>query len=252
MTIKTTTNTRFSPEWDSEDWSGHDTEPDPNKRERDPETGAALGILGGAVVGIVAGGPVGAIVGAVAGGVAAGFGVAAVENADKRAYDAEIEAPAHHDATLRSSNDARLPVVSAPRLSTSASDSPAANGIAYSPDRAPEASVNPEPAMPPIAGTTLVTVYVAPDETESYDIPTFVLSGYNDAKSVAVSGTFNDWSPTGIPLAREDEQWVASIDIPAGAYAYKFIVDGVWITDPGNPETVLDSAGNRNSIGVIY
>jgi AMP-activated protein kinase-like protein len=46
-------------------------------------------------------------------------------------------------------------------------------------------------------------------------------------------------------------QFECGIPLAPGQYTYKFIVDGNWITDPANPKTAEDEAGNVNSVLVI-
>lgn len=54
------------------------------------------------------------------------------------------------------------------------------------------------------------------------------------AKEVFVAGTFNDWNPRSHPLAPVgDGQWRLSLDLPAGLYEYKFIIDGQWCCETG-------------------
>ena len=43
---------------------------------------------------------------------------------------------------------------------------------------------------------------------------------------------------------------VCRIDRAPGTYQYKFVVDGDWIVDPGNPTTAHDGRGNTNSVMV--
>ena len=62
------------------------------------------------------------------------------------------------------------------------------------------------------------------------------------AKSVSLAGDFNGWSPTATPLDREGAAWVTRVFLDAGAYEYKFFVDGGWQPDPRNPE--LSPQGN--------
>ena len=68
------------------------------------------------------------------------------------------------------------------------------------------------------------------------------------ADKVFVAGDFNDWTESANPLEKEGDTWKAVIDIPPGTYEYKFIVDGTYITDPGNPNTVSDPYGGKNSL----
>jgi hypothetical protein len=65
---------------------------------------------------------------------------------------------------------------------------------------------------------------------------------YTDASasSVALAGSFNDWSTTANPMSDEDKDgtWTTVIDLKPGSYEYKFVVnDGTWVADPDNPRT---------------
>ena len=72
---------------------------------------------------------------------------------------------------------------------------------------------------------------------------------FPEAGSVYVAGTFNDWDPDSQPLTKsEDGLWRASIELEPGEHFYKFVVDGTWIQDPGNPESVDDGYGGVNSV----
>lgn len=77
---------------------------------------------------------------------------------------------------------------------------------------------------------------------------TFKLKGHEGAKIVALAGTFNEWNQTRTLCAREAGEWVCRVDLAPGKHAYKFVVDGNWMTDPGNPKTEDDGSGNINSV----
>jgi beta-lactamase regulating signal transducer with metallopeptidase domain len=77
---------------------------------------------------------------------------------------------------------------------------------------------------------------------------TFRLKGYEDAKIVAVAGTFNNWNQSQLLFAREGDEWVCRVNLPPGTHQYKFIVDGDWLPDPANPKIVHDERGIRNSL----
>jgi CubicO group peptidase (beta-lactamase class C family) len=76
----------------------------------------------------------------------------------------------------------------------------------------------------------------------------FRLSGYPQAKTVAVAGTFNNWNQSATLCGRELDAWVCRIDLAPGTYTYKFVIDGNWITDPANAQTETDGRGNINSV----
>jgi glycosidase len=70
-----------------------------------------------------------------------------------------------------------------------------------------------------------------------------------NAEKVALAGSFNDWSADAKPMAREGEEFVATVDLKPGDHQYKFVVDGKdWKEDPLNPETVDNGLGGKNSV----
>ncbi|MDT5158123.1 MAG: hypothetical protein QOC99_151 [Acidobacteriota bacterium] len=77
---------------------------------------------------------------------------------------------------------------------------------------------------------------------------TFRLKGYADASIVVLTGSFNNWSQSQLVFGRESGEWVCRVDLDPGVYHYKFIVDGNWLLDPSNPDTVEDEAGNLNNV----
>lgn len=72
------------------------------------------------------------------------------------------------------------------------------------------------------------------------------------AKSVRITGTFCDWSAKGLPLQkRPDGSWECHLDLESGQYEYRYIVDGAWLPDPHNTETVANEFGGANSRVVV-
>lgn len=63
---------------------------------------------------------------------------------------------------------------------------------------------------------------------------TFRLKGFENAKTVFLSGDFNNWSPNSFAMKKQGNEWVASVHLDPGKHLYKFVVDGNWILDPGN------------------
>ncbi len=63
----------------------------------------------------------------------------------------------------------------------------------------------------------------------------FHLHGFSDANQVVLSGNFNNWSPNEFLMHPTSEGWYIDYVLPPGQYEYKFVVDGKWIIDPGNP-----------------
>ncbi len=71
------------------------------------------------------------------------------------------------------------------------------------------------------------------------------------AKSVYVTGSFNDWSlddTCRLSEINEEGQWQVRVPLKPGLYKYQFIVDGVWRPDPANPRKERNSFGDINSL----
>jgi chromosome partitioning protein len=72
------------------------------------------------------------------------------------------------------------------------------------------------------------------------------------ARTVRITGTFCDWSAKGLPLnKREDGMWECHLALEPGDHQYRFIVDGAWLPDPHNAETVANEFGGANSLVVV-
>jgi len=67
---------------------------------------------------------------------------------------------------------------------------------------------------------------------------------------VQIAGDFNGWSPEVLNYTDDhgNPAWQKFFSLPPGTYQYKYLVDGQWITDPGNKETIDDSLGGANSV----
>jgi glycosidase len=58
------------------------------------------------------------------------------------------------------------------------------------------------------------------------------------ATAVTLAGDFNGWDAAALPLTPDGDDWTVTVDLPPGAYAYKFVerVGGtdLWSCDPAN------------------
>jgi 1,4-alpha-glucan branching enzyme len=74
-----------------------------------------------------------------------------------------------------------------------------------------------------------------------------------NAKKVCITGEFNNWSGEGIcmELDPKDGLWKTTLDLEPGEYEYRFIVDGVWLRDPRNSDTVMNEFGQENSLLIV-
>lgn len=81
---------------------------------------------------------------------------------------------------------------------------------------------------------------------------TIRLSGYPNAKTVILAGSFNDWNERKLIMIRQADGWSITVQLLGGKHTYKFIVDGQWITDPVNPIKEDDGFGNINSVLFVH
>lgn len=70
------------------------------------------------------------------------------------------------------------------------------------------------------------------------------------AKEVFLTGEFTNWSREGIRMTQDggDGFWKTTLGLEPGEYEYRFIVDGIWIKDPNNADSVLNEFGQENSL----
>ncbi len=76
----------------------------------------------------------------------------------------------------------------------------------------------------------------------------FSLPGFTEAGKVFLAGSFNGWKRDGLRMKNTASGWELPLYLAEGTHAYKFVVDGKWIADPKNPETVPDGIGAVNSV----
>jgi 1,4-alpha-glucan branching enzyme len=81
----------------------------------------------------------------------------------------------------------------------------------------------------------------------------FVLVRPN-ARSVALAGTFNEWSTTVTPLSRQGTRgvWTVVVPLPPGEHVFMFVIDGSqWITPPLADDYVDDGFGAQNGVVIV-
>jgi 1,4-alpha-glucan branching enzyme len=75
-----------------------------------------------------------------------------------------------------------------------------------------------------------------------------------DAGTVAVAGSFNDWSAALHPLVRERGRahWTATVPLPPGEHLFMYVVDGTeWLSPPFAEDYVDDGFGAKNGVVVV-
>jgi 1,4-alpha-glucan branching enzyme len=72
-----------------------------------------------------------------------------------------------------------------------------------------------------------------------------------EATSVAVAGSFNQWSAASHPLVRAKAGglWTIVVPLPPGEHAFMYVVDGKeWVSPPLAEDYVDDGFGAKNGI----
>lgn len=82
-------------------------------------------------------------------------------------------------------------------------------------------------------------------------LPVSVTFDAPEAKSVAVSGSFDPGWEKLHPMKREAAgRWSVVLSLPPGRYELQFLVDGAWRHDPRMP-SLGDGLGGRNNLLVV-
>jgi 1,4-alpha-glucan branching enzyme len=69
------------------------------------------------------------------------------------------------------------------------------------------------------------------------------------ARKVSLSGDFNEWNTASHAMKSDGNgRWQKILMLPPGDYEYKFLVDGQWRTDPGNPNQCVNAYGTFNHV----
>ena len=74
-------------------------------------------------------------------------------------------------------------------------------------------------------------------------------------QKVFLAGVFNDWDYERARMiyseSESDAAYTYTLDLPAGTYEYKFVVNGMWVLDEGNSSFVSNDFGTLNSIVTV-
>lgn len=77
---------------------------------------------------------------------------------------------------------------------------------------------------------------------------TFNLEGYASAKKVYLAGSFNQWKERNLLMLRTAGGWTLPVYLSEGTHTYRFIADGYWFADPGNPDKLPNEYNSYNSV----
>ncbi len=76
----------------------------------------------------------------------------------------------------------------------------------------------------------------------------FRLSGFENAKKVFISGSFNGWQPRQLPMIKTATSWQLPVYLADGTHTYRFVVDGKWMADPNNSNRLPNEFNDFNSV----
>jgi hypothetical protein len=78
-----------------------------------------------------------------------------------------------------------------------------------------------------------------------FELPSFIW-----ADRIAVVGDFNQWCQESTPMHQEqDGTWRAIVDLPLGGrYQFRYLVNGIWMTDHHADGCAANRYGSDNSI----
>ncbi|MBR7108219.1 MAG: glycogen-binding domain-containing protein [Lentisphaeria bacterium] len=78
---------------------------------------------------------------------------------------------------------------------------------------------------------------------------TFILTAL-PGHQVFVAGSFSDWEPDKHLMSYSEEHGVYSCEVmlAPGAYEYKLVIDGEWVTDIDNDNFSANDFGTLNSV----
>ena len=68
-----------------------------------------------------------------------------------------------------------------------------------------------------------------------------------EGQTVLLAGSFNDWTPQAMDKGT-DGFWRITVQLGSGTHDYRFLADGEWREDPGNPRKALNELGGYNSV----
>ncbi len=85
--------------------------------------------------------------------------------------------------------------------------------------------------------------------TQMNDAAVFVTL-YPRAQEVQIAGDFNNWQPEQSPMEKVGQSgvWQTKMNLAAGRYRYRLVVDGQWQQDPYNEQTEQNPFGGLNSV----
>ncbi|HEX5653775.1 MAG TPA: hypothetical protein VFX58_11915, partial [Chitinophagaceae bacterium] len=76
----------------------------------------------------------------------------------------------------------------------------------------------------------------------------FRLPGFQSARRVYLSGSFNEWQERDLLMEKTSTGWQLPLYLAEGTHTYRFIADGKWMADPHNPDKFPNEFNDYNSV----
>ncbi|KQC10493.1 MAG: hypothetical protein APR54_03090 [Candidatus Cloacimonas sp. SDB] len=87
------------------------------------------------------------------------------------------------------------------------------------------------------------------EEILSFRIVTFTWEKTENVNTVFLAGSFNNWAPDQDQLLKNATgDFEISVPLKRGKYSYRFVVDGLWKTDPQSAEREVNYLNESNSV----
>ncbi len=99
-----------------------------------------------------------------------------------------------------------------------------------------------------VGGEGAVTSTATATATGNGDVAVTFSCEAPGASAVYLAGDFNGWSDSVQQMTNADGTWTSVLELSPGDYMYKFVIDGTWTADSGNPNTAEDGFGGQNSL----
>ena len=88
-----------------------------------------------------------------------------------------------------------------------------------------------------------VPVLIVPKSERTFNIPSS-----KNTRQISIAGSFNGWNKDANPLEKSENTFQGTVELTPGTYQYKIVIDGKWICDPTNPDSVSNGMGGYNSV----
>jgi 1,4-alpha-glucan branching enzyme len=76
----------------------------------------------------------------------------------------------------------------------------------------------------------------------------FKTNAFNNAKTVYLAGSFNNWQTGQLAMSRTSDGWVLPLYLSQGTHTYRYVADGRWYADPSNPDKFPNEFTEYNSV----